>query len=170
MQGSFSHPWRLALIAIAAFFGLGAGRAAIAPLSSAVIAGAAVVADGQRLEVRSLQGGIVTELSVREGQKVDAGQNLVLLDDGAGLSSLEVKLSQLRRTAARAARLRAQLDGANSIEFAHWSFRSPENLGEIGEIKQDELRVLQAERTSGASQLTEVLRLGPHGLSGVPSM
>ena len=61
--------------------------------------------------IQNLEGGILAELYVREGEKVQRGQSLVRIDDKRFLSSLrevDVTLAQLEM---KAKRLRAEADG-----------------------------------------------------------
>ncbi|MCV6606157.1 MAG: HlyD family type I secretion periplasmic adaptor subunit [Porticoccaceae bacterium] len=61
--------------------------------------------------VQNLEGGILTELMVREGQLVEPGEPLLNIDDksfSADFGELTLEISQL---AVRAARLRAEADG-----------------------------------------------------------
>src|SRR4051794_4657712 len=54
--------------------------AAVSPLSSAAVAPGRVVVDTQRKTMQHLEGGIVRDILVREGERVAAGQSLVRLD------------------------------------------------------------------------------------------
>ena len=63
-------------IMVAFFAGLG-GWATVAPLSSAVIAPAVIKVEGNRKLVQHLEGGIVRELRVKDGDRVEAGQVLL---------------------------------------------------------------------------------------------
>src|SRR5258705_5253993 len=65
---------------MAAFFVVLGGWAAFAPLNSAAVAPAVIKVEGNRKSVQHLEGGIVRELRVKEGDKVAADQNLILLD------------------------------------------------------------------------------------------
>src|SRR5437660_11905480 len=72
--------------------------AATAPLASAVVASGSFVATGQNKQVQHLEGGIIRELLVKEGDTVEANQPLVRLDD-------TVAQSKLRRLVTRRSRL-----------------------------------------------------------------
>jgi multidrug efflux pump subunit AcrA (membrane-fusion protein) len=61
--------------------------AATAPLASAVVASGSFVATGQNKQVQHLEGGIIRELLVKEGDIVEANQPVVRLDDTAAQSS-----------------------------------------------------------------------------------
>src|SRR3954464_3146116 len=84
---------RIALVGwliIAAFFG-GLGTWAVtAPLNGAVVANAVIKIDGNRKSVQHLDGGIVKELHVREGDKVLAGDLLIILDETQARAEYDV--------------------------------------------------------------------------------
>ena len=69
------------LAVMALFFGGLGGWAAYAPLNGAVVAPAVIKVEGNRKTIQHLDGGIVRELRVREGDRVAAGQTVILLDD-----------------------------------------------------------------------------------------
>ena len=61
-----------AVIIIVTFFGFGLW-AAIAPIGSAALAPGVVVAEGSQRVIQHLEGGIIRQILVDEGQKVKAG-------------------------------------------------------------------------------------------------
>lgn len=63
-----------------------------APIASAAIAVGRVAIDTNRKSIQHLEGGIVKRIAIREGQKVEAGQTLLVLDDTKARS----KISRLR--------------------------------------------------------------------------
>jgi HlyD family secretion protein len=91
--------------------------AATAPIASAVVASGLFVASGQNKHVQHLEGGIIRQILVREGDAVVAGQPLVILDDTAARADvrrLEIKQATLQATLAR---LDAERLGQTSISF-----------------------------------------------------
>jgi len=68
------------------------GWAALAPLSGAVIAPGFVKVDLNRKVVQHQEGGIVSAIRVRDGDRVKEGQELVLLD----YVRIDAQLDQLR--------------------------------------------------------------------------
>lgn len=92
--------------------------ASVAPLDSAAVAGGTVIVDTNRKTVQHLEGGIIGEILVRDGDQVEAGQVVVRLDDTQPSASLE--LLKGRQTAALAleARLIAERDDRREIEFS----------------------------------------------------
>jgi HlyD family type I secretion membrane fusion protein len=97
-------------------FGFGAW-AAIAPLASAVVTSGYFVAVGQNKQVQHLEGGIIRELLVKEGEVVDAAQTLVRIDDTAAKSKLRRLVLRKYRLVATSARLNAELASASQIEL-----------------------------------------------------
>src|SRR6478672_11005625 len=86
VKGVASVGW----IIIAVFFGFFGTWAAIAPLKGAVVGNGVVKVDGNRKSVQHLEGGIVKELRVKEGDKVAAGDVLLVLDDSQARAEHEV--------------------------------------------------------------------------------
>ncbi len=86
-------------------------------LDSAAVAAGTVIVDSRVKTVSHLEGGLLKELLVEEGDRVAAGQPLLRLDDTQAQSTL--RQLQARRTGyiARIARLRAEQAGAASIAF-----------------------------------------------------
>ncbi|MBE7203899.1 MAG: biotin/lipoyl-binding protein, partial [Parafilimonas terrae] len=76
--------WRRYAVAgyalIAATFGVGGLWAALARLDRAVIGPGVVVVEGNRKVVQHLEGGIVQEVLVRDGQRVRTGDVLLRVD------------------------------------------------------------------------------------------
>ena len=68
------------LLTVGLFFGLFAGWAATAPLAGAAIAPGTISIDTKRKTVQHLEGGIISEILVREGQQVEKDQVLIRLD------------------------------------------------------------------------------------------
>jgi adhesin transport system membrane fusion protein len=98
---------RAAAVAVAALI----AWAALAPIDEVTRGDARVIPSRQLQVVQSLDGGVVVEILVREGQVVEAGQLLLRVDEtraGAGVRESAAQGFSLR---ARAARLRAVADG-----------------------------------------------------------
>jgi HlyD family type I secretion membrane fusion protein len=80
-------------LVIGIFFGGFGTWAVTAPLDGAVVANAVLKIEGNRKSVQHLDGGIVKELRVKEGDRVKVGDSLVVLDDTQARAEFEV-LSQ----------------------------------------------------------------------------
>lgn len=105
------------LLLVALAFGGFGTWAATAPLAAAVISAGSFVATGENKVVQHLEGGIIQELLVSEGDHVNAGQPLIRLD---GIVA-QVKERQLflrqARLEANVARLQAQVAGSTTVTF-----------------------------------------------------
>lgn len=104
-------------VIIALFFGAAGTWAAIAPLASAVVAPGVVKVEGNRKSIQHLEGGIVKELKVKEGDRVQAGQTLIVLDNTQALGASDVLQRQQDDLKAQEARLIAERDGLAAIDF-----------------------------------------------------
>ncbi|WP_439597846.1 HlyD family type I secretion periplasmic adaptor subunit [Falsiroseomonas sp.] len=99
---------RAALLLLVVGFGGLLGWAAITPIERAVVARGALVAEGRRKSMMLAEPGILQELLVREGQRVQAGQVLLRLDPTSAEANAVQLRAQSRLLTARVARLRAE--------------------------------------------------------------
>jgi HlyD family type I secretion membrane fusion protein len=105
------RPLLTALVVMLVFFGGLGTWAALAPLDSAALAAARVAVAGNRKTVQHLEGGIISELRVKEGDRVVAGQLLLKLDDTQARATLEELRARYDNLLAREARLLAERAG-----------------------------------------------------------
>jgi membrane fusion protein, type I secretion system len=93
---------------IALFFGVFGTWAFFAPLNGAVVANGVVKVQTNRKSVQHLDGGIVKELLVKEGDDVNAGDVLIVLDDHQARAEYEVLSQQYLLLRLTEERLRAE--------------------------------------------------------------
>lgn len=93
------------------------GWAAFARLDSAVIAQGVVTVESSRKTIAHLEGGIVRQVLVREGQHVDEGQVLFRMDDTQPQAGADMAHNQLMAALAQEARLVAERDRAPAVTF-----------------------------------------------------
>ena len=93
------------------------GWAAFAPLDSAVIANGVVSAEGNRKTIQHLEGGMLSKILVREGEKVKAGQVLFELDPTQANAAAGITRNQYVALKAMEARLLAERDKRPVISF-----------------------------------------------------
>lgn len=86
-----------------------------APLAAAVISQGSFVATGQNKIVQHLEGGIIEEILVGEGDRVESGQALVRLDRTAAEANYRQLHLRRVRLEALVARLQAQAHRADSV-------------------------------------------------------
>lgn len=121
-------------------FGIG-GWASTTELSGAVVAQGVIVVDSSVKKVQHPTGGIVSELRVREGKRVEAGDVLVRLDETQTLANATIIIKSFDELQARQARLEAERDGAEQIVF-------PAVLVERAkDAKSEAARAIAAERS-----------------------
>ena len=119
---------------------------AIAPLSSAVIAPAFVKVDLNRRPVQHREGGIVREVRVRDGQRVKAGEPLLVLGD-VGVDA-DLTRIRLRLTAERAAAARFEAE-----QLLRGDVAFPADLVEAAGVDRQVAEQLDKERKLFATQL-----------------
>jgi len=93
------------------------GWAALAPLDSAIMAPGVIVVETHRKTIQHLEGGIVRAVPINDGQSVKAGQLLVQMDDTQARASLELLKGESDALAAQEARLIAERDNSDQINF-----------------------------------------------------
>lgn len=85
-------------------------------IQSAVVGSGAFEPEGDLQVVQHFDGGIVREIRVKDGDRVEAGEVLALLDDGRLQIQMSLLRAQLAGALARDARLEAELAKAREIE------------------------------------------------------
>lgn len=108
---------RFGLICVLILGGGFGGWAATASLSGAVIATGQLRVETNRQIVQHLDGGVVGEIFVRDGDRVEAGEVLIKLDDTLLRSELSALESQLFEIIARRGRLEAAQSGNATVTF-----------------------------------------------------
>ncbi|HEX4158475.1 MAG TPA: HlyD family type I secretion periplasmic adaptor subunit [Rhizomicrobium sp.] len=98
------------------FFGF-VGWAAVAPLQSAIVAPGTVIVETHRKQIQHLEGGIVEDILVQDGQMVKAGQPLIRLDSTQAATALQQIQDEQDELTAQEARLVAERDGNPEIHF-----------------------------------------------------
>ncbi|MEA3465932.1 MAG: HlyD family type I secretion periplasmic adaptor subunit, partial [Thermodesulfobacteriota bacterium] len=120
------------LLIIAVFFGIGGVWISVAEITGAVIASGEVRVDTERKTVQHLEGGIVREILVRNGDQVVAGQTLITLDSSRIVSATDQVRLQLAAAQLDDLRLQAEKNLADQVEW-------PQHSSEIPQHKYTEL-------------------------------
>lgn len=126
-----------------------------APIAGAIIASGVFVATGQNKIIQHLEGGVIREILVREGDIVEPDQLLILLDETTPKAELRRLSLRFARLSAIEKRLEAEMSNADHIDFP------PELLArgardEIGPILVSQQRTFAARRASTESDIASL--------------
>ncbi len=97
--------------------GVGGAWSVLTELNGAVIAPAVITVETYSKKIQHKDGGIVRDILVKDGDRVSAGQTLVVLDNTDVKAEFTIMSSLLREAMAKSARLEAERDGRDSITF-----------------------------------------------------
>lgn len=152
--------------------GLGASVAAWATattLVGAVVAPGTFVVESHVKTVQHPTGGVVGELHVKEGQKVEAGEVVMTLDDTEARTNHAIVTKRLNELTAQMARLVAERDDLDGIVF-------PDELQAVAVTDEDARKAMQSEgvlfdfrrnlRIGRQSQLRERIAQYEHEIEG----
>lgn len=117
ISGDYRPVARFGYAVVVLTFGLLGGWAALAHIDSAVIASGLVSVEGKRKAVQHLEGGIVREINVTSGSRVEQGQVLFRLDATSSDANYVATRRQLDSMLALEARLVAERDMKETIAF-----------------------------------------------------
>ncbi len=127
---SMDGPLRVGLIVFVLVFGVFGLWSALAPLDGAAYAPGSVTVRSYKKTVQHLEGGIVADILVRDGDRVEAGDPLLILDNTQSLAQLEMARSQSIALRVREARLIAERDGLNQVDYPESLSRSDQRVAE----------------------------------------
>jgi HlyD family secretion protein len=142
--------------AVALFLTVGIGGWAFrTELSGAVTASGSVVVDSNVKKVQHLSGGIVGQLLVREGDRVEAGDTVVRLDDTVLQAGLAIVTKGLDEMRARKARLASERDGTDEIVFPSDTIgRTPSS--ELAAAMESERKLFDLRRAARQGQKSQL--------------
>ncbi len=119
------------------------GWSAFASISSAVIASGKVVVESNIKLVQHAEGGIVGEIAVRDGDRVEAGDLLVRLDGTATKANLAIVTKQMNELETRRTRLIAERDSSTELVFSQHLREQANASGEF-DLLEGERKLFQA--------------------------
>lgn len=145
---------RPALLGLAATLALVAGFglwATLTHISGAIVAQGRIEVERDRQVVQHPDGGVVAEILVKEGARVEAGQTLLRLDGAALRSELTIVEGQLFQLTGRTARLAAERDGTD-LAFPAEILTLAETSEEVAAQLDGQRRLFQARAATLAEQ------------------
>ena len=114
---SMESPKRAGLVLFFLVFGVFGVWATVAPLDSAAHAPGNVTVRSYKKVIQHLEGGIVSEIRVQNGDHVLEGEPLLVLDNTQQLAQLEIVNSLFVSDKALESRLIAERDGLDSVGY-----------------------------------------------------
>ena len=110
--------------------------ASSAKLASAIIAVGQLKVDSNRKQIQHLDGGIVNEIIVSDGQRVKKGDTLVILDPVQAKSSLGIVAGALFTAELKRSRLQAERDNTDQPDFTRFLHREHEDKNSLIDAQQ----------------------------------
>ena len=144
-------PIVIGILTIAVFFVGFGGWAAVAPLESAAIAMGTVSVESNRKTIQHLEGGIVRDVLVRDGDPVTVGQVLLRLDDTQATATLELMRKRYDVAGAMLSRLTAEQRGQSDVTFPDWLMNRPHEP-DVTDIIENQRNIFESRRDSLAGQ------------------
>jgi HlyD family type I secretion membrane fusion protein len=136
-------------LALVVLFFAGFGTwSAIAPLASAAVAPGLISPDGSRRTIQHLEGGIIREILVRDGSRVEAGEPLLVLEDIAARAGRDARMANHYTLLATEARLAAEAEGAAEPVFPAEVRRAAARSPEVARILEDQASRFAARRAT----------------------
>ena len=157
------------LICLLLVVGLG-GWAATTHLDGAIVARGQLAVSGNVKLIQHRDGGIVDRILVRDGMRVEAGQEMLRLDDSALRGNYAIIETQLVDLMAKRQRLRAEQLGETDMTEAEPLPGFDGMEGELAKALAAEPALFKARRTATAGQKAGIseqirqLKAGVHGL------
>ena len=133
--------------------GLG-GASAVIDIRGAVVAPGVVVVENRPRNVQHLDGGIVAEILVRDGETVSAGQVLMRLDPTVVDANRDILTTRMSEMDALIARLEAERDRRSSIDFPGDLTSSSDPV--VMRAVDGQRRLFEARRNATDGQITQL--------------
>jgi len=157
MEGTISlaarlRRWRLVgWVVIGLFVGGGLAWASVTRLDSAAVAHGVVGTESNRKSVAHLEGGIVADILVMEGETVSAGEPLIVMDDTHARATLALLQGRYDAAMAREARLQAERDGEAAVTFPQELLQRARDP-EVAKLLTGEKNALRSRQANIANQ------------------
>ncbi|MCO4757760.1 MAG: HlyD family type I secretion periplasmic adaptor subunit [Oceanospirillaceae bacterium] len=133
------------IIVLVVFVGFG-GWAATAPIDSAALAPGVVTVAGNRKTIQHLEGGIINQFHVKDGDSVKVGDPLLLLDDTQPRAELQILKGQLFVWLAQEARFVAERDDKPEVLFSDALLVDDPRAKEARDLEVEQFKVRRVSR------------------------
>jgi HlyD family secretion protein len=123
----------VALLLFVAMFGF----AAFAPISGGALAFGTVNPDSSRRVVQHLEGGIISDILVRDGDIVQAGDPVVVLDRTQALADRNISRAKLQTLKIKEMRLTAEMAGERQMNLSDVDFGVDPRLSNVAQSETE---------------------------------
>src|SRR5690349_14729167 len=148
--------YTIAGAAVVLFLTCGVGVwAGTVQIAGALIAPGTIVVDSNVKKVQHPTGGVVGQVRVHDGDRVQAGDLLVRLDDTVARANLAIVTKGLTELEARKARLSAERDRADAIRYPD-SLLQRANDPDVAEVLAAERKLFDLRRAARAGQKAQL--------------
>lgn len=131
------------------------GWTVLAKIQGAVIAAGQVAVEGKPKIVQHLEGGIVSKIAVKEGDRVTKGQTVLTLDSTILNANLDAAQTNYFENQALISRLKAEKSGQNRIIWSQ-SLRGADNAAPRQEIaRKGQEQLFHARRNALAGEINQ---------------
>ena len=171
LKTDLSHAGRIGIVAGLTLLIMVFAWAFMTPINGAVIASGSAVVSGKPKVVQSLDGGIVDEIRITDGDRVQAGDVLLRLDPTLLQINLEMYRNRLAETRAEISRLQAEQMSTRTLSF-DYDTQYIEDLP-LTQINAGQMEIFQARRDvmkGREDQLREKIAQFYNQISGVDGM
>ena len=138
---SLRGPLLLGVATVTIFLGGFGLWGSLVPIAGGAVAPGIISPDGSRRTVQHLEGGIVGDILVKDGQKVEAGQPLLVLEETQARASYQMLLGQQRSLQATFARLSAEQLQEPVVTFPEDLLVAAEQDAEVRKIVDSQARL-----------------------------
>ena len=144
---------RQGILVVALFFGALGLWSVFGHISGAVVAPGKIKIETERKTVQHLEGGIVEAILVREGEEVQAGQPLIILESVQIDANASMLQKQLVALSAAQIRLAAEKDLRDALQWPEDLRRLAEN-SHSADVLDNEERIFTARRDALNAQIS----------------
>lgn len=143
----------LALLVLLGGFG---GWAMTSQLAGAIVAAGRIEVERNRQAIQHPEGGVVADLLIREGDRVEAGDVILRLAPGQLTRDKAVTAAQLFELRVRRARLEAERDGASSVSFSPALIQTSAGDAELADLMKGQETLFAARRDNGEREIEQL--------------
>lgn len=153
-MGYFQNLGFIGLVIVAGGIGL---WSVLSSIQGAIIASGIIKVEGYSKKVQHSEGGIVTRIEVKDGDRVEAGDLLIALDETELRAQVDILDARIAENLSKAARLKALRDDINEITFPKevMNQKDKPQVAEILAGQENLFNSLRNARTGRTSQLQE---------------